>query len=689
MSSLGDKWYLTFSEIQIKYPRYLKADAREKLGKMSGKKPYTLNIDLNVLNHLGLNLYSNVPAVLSELIANAWDADASEVTVLVEGRQDNKTITISDNGHGMDDSDFRTKFLTVGYERRGGGGKGDKTKDKKRTIMGRKGIGKLSVFSIAKTIQIITKKREKETIAIEMDVDKIKEAIDHKKEYQPTILKKYPKDMDKLRSGTKLILKKLKKRVNSSFDQHLRQRIAHRFSVFSKEFTVFVNGEQITDADRNYFDKLECCLIYGDFSKSKFKHEKKYIKPRSNTLQGSQKVKGWLGLAKETRNLNKEWGNLNRIPLFVRGKIALEDMMSLYQEGGLYTKYITGEIYADFLDITKEDDISTSSRQDFIQDDKRFSALKDFVKQELKFLSKERVNLKNQEGKKEALKIPAIKEWYGTLKGDRENSAKKLFGRINAIATDDNQKKTLLKHGVLAFEHLQQKDRLNELEDIDINNLNSVVKLFSELDDIEATWYYEITQGRLKVIKKLSDHVNDDALEKIIQKHIYDHLWLLDPSWDRATEPPTLEKSVNTSFSKISDKNNKQKAGRIDIQYRKTSGKYVIIELKRGSVKTSTPKIMEQINPYKDALEKELLKANQEESFSIEAVCIVGKELEDWNNPKKKQASEQSLDAQNIRVVTYQQLIRDAEISYSQYLKKNEDKSRIRKILDEIDEHPI
>ena len=42
-------------------------------------KEYTLKIDLNVLNHLGLNLYSNVPAVLAELIANVWDADASTV----------------------------------------------------------------------------------------------------------------------------------------------------------------------------------------------------------------------------------------------------------------------------------------------------------------------------------------------------------------------------------------------------------------------------------------------------------------------------------------------------------------------------------------------------------------------------------------------------------------------------------
>jgi len=35
---------------------------------------YTLTLDLNVLNHLGINLYSNVPAVLSEVVANSWDA---------------------------------------------------------------------------------------------------------------------------------------------------------------------------------------------------------------------------------------------------------------------------------------------------------------------------------------------------------------------------------------------------------------------------------------------------------------------------------------------------------------------------------------------------------------------------------------------------------------------------------------
>ena len=42
---------------------------------------YRMTISLNVLNHLGLYLYSNTPAVLAEVIANAWDADAKTVRV--------------------------------------------------------------------------------------------------------------------------------------------------------------------------------------------------------------------------------------------------------------------------------------------------------------------------------------------------------------------------------------------------------------------------------------------------------------------------------------------------------------------------------------------------------------------------------------------------------------------------------
>ena len=646
---------------------------------------YTLDIDLNVLNHLGLNLYSNVPAVLAELIANAWDADALRVDVSVQGLDAGKKIIIQDNGCGMNDADLREKFLTVGYQRRSGGS-GDQSPGKGRSVMGRKGIGKLSVLSIARKVYVYTKKEATDLLAIVLDVEKIQEAIEKKEKYHPSVID-VPEDIDLGSSGTALVLSDLKKRVNASLDTYLRQRVARRFSIISNDFQVFVNDDEITLNDRNYFGKMEYALVYGDFETSNFKHNKKYVVQREeNTVDEEKKysIRGWIGLVKESGALQDGADNLNKISILARGKVALEDILDSYREGGLYTKYVIGELEADFLDLTEEDDIATSSRQDFIQSDERFVQLREFVEQELKHLAGERVKLKDEEGAKKASEIPAVKEWYESLKGDTKTSAKKLFGRINQIATDEDHRKTLYKHGVLAFEHLHHKEKLNELEQLDINNLEVAVKLFSELDDIEASWYYQITEGRLDVIKKLSDHIDDDVLEKVIQRHIYNHLWLLDPSWDRATETPTLEQSVTTEFKKISDKlTPEEKQGRLDIRYKKTSGKHVIIELKRGSVRTSTGALIDQVKKYIRALRKQLREAR--ESESIEAICLVGKELSDWEDSESRQESERSLEAMHIRVITYQQLIRDAEASYQQYLEKKKDKGRIKKILDEIE----
>ena len=112
---------------------------------------YQMGISLNVLNHLGLNLYSNTPAVLAEVIANSWDADAHIVDVQFDF--ENKTIKIVDDGHGMSVADINEKYLYVGYQKRAGncfhtpGG---------RRPMGRKGIGKLSLFSIADKYSVYT-----------------------------------------------------------------------------------------------------------------------------------------------------------------------------------------------------------------------------------------------------------------------------------------------------------------------------------------------------------------------------------------------------------------------------------------------------------------------------------------------------------------------------------------------------
>jgi HSP90 family molecular chaperone len=75
-----------------------------------------MGISLNALEHLGMNLYSNVPAVLSEIVANAWDADATGVEV--DLNRGNQSVSITDNGIGMSRDEAIDRFLTVGFKRR-------------------------------------------------------------------------------------------------------------------------------------------------------------------------------------------------------------------------------------------------------------------------------------------------------------------------------------------------------------------------------------------------------------------------------------------------------------------------------------------------------------------------------------------------------------------------------------------
>jgi hypothetical protein len=52
-----------------------------KAKKAEEEHPFEMTVDLSVVESLGINLYSNAAAVLTELVANAYDADAGTVTI--------------------------------------------------------------------------------------------------------------------------------------------------------------------------------------------------------------------------------------------------------------------------------------------------------------------------------------------------------------------------------------------------------------------------------------------------------------------------------------------------------------------------------------------------------------------------------------------------------------------------------
>lgn len=137
---------------------------------------------------------------------------------------------------------------------------------------------------------------------------------------------------------------------------------------------------------------------------------------------------------------------------------------------------------------------------------------------------------------------------------------------------------------MLAFEKLKLRDNLSRIEQIKDDDFTGYLQAFESHDELEAQLYYEISKGRLDIIKSFEDLGEDDVLEKVLQKFLFQHLWLLDPSWDRAATDPVMEAEVKKAVLDGAEFNKEymNEIGRVDIQYRKSGGEHVIIEMKRA-----------------------------------------------------------------------------------------------------------
>lgn len=121
-----------------------------------------MRFDPNVITHLGIQMYSTLPPVIAELVSNSYDAESEEVNIFLNDGSDEKSIIIEDNGHGMSFEEINDKFLVIGRNRRKEE-KSEKSKNGKRDVIGKKGIGKLAFFGIASIVEITTIQDYKKT----------------------------------------------------------------------------------------------------------------------------------------------------------------------------------------------------------------------------------------------------------------------------------------------------------------------------------------------------------------------------------------------------------------------------------------------------------------------------------------------------------------------------------------------
>ena len=113
-----------------------------------------VNLSYAMVDLLSESHYSSPNKAVQELVSNAFDAEAQNVHVVLSIDQGkNSSITVIDDGEGMDDDDFERHWLIgKSYKR----DHSDSPQDRKQ--IGKFGIGKLATYVLANRLTHISKK---------------------------------------------------------------------------------------------------------------------------------------------------------------------------------------------------------------------------------------------------------------------------------------------------------------------------------------------------------------------------------------------------------------------------------------------------------------------------------------------------------------------------------------------------
>lgn len=645
---------------------------------------YRMTVDLNVLEHLGINLYSNIAAVLTEAVANAWDADAKRVDITIDkatGR-----ICIADDGMGMSVQDMNDKYLHVGYRRRIG--ERDKT-PMGRFVMGRKGLGKLSLFSIAQIIEVQSAKGRARH-GLTMNLAEIEKALRaNKTMYLPRPMEsKYVK----VKKGTAITLTDIKKHVFERSIVALRTQLARRFSVIGErfDFKVVLNGSVVGIEDRCELQKAQFVWRIGDGEMPKMPSGCKILEQHSIQIPSNGKfirLKGWVATAYLPKDLETDAGNMNGIVVMARGRLIQEDILVNVNDGRMYTTYLTGQIEADVLDDTDDIDIATSDRQRMKEDDPRYLKLIDTVKFVLSVIESEWTGLrKKYEVARVKKEIPEVREWLDEMRPGVKENAEKMIAQISSFHVEnEGERKILYKHGILAFERMRLRGSESEFVQ-GISKVERLLELLSDRDALEAELYRDIVRSRLEAIRHISELVDADKKEKVLQEYLFNHLWLLDTTWERATGSERMEQALKKEFREFSeDLTDEESKGRLDIRYKTSAGSHIIVELKRYKRPMTLPELQEQGGKYRSALGKCLAKQGKVNP-DIQIVFVLGRPVAEENDPAfGPQIVRDMLKSMGARIVYYDEMIVNAQKAYSEYAEKEKAVNKLDKVLQALD----
>lgn len=115
----------------------------------SGTATFSSNSQL--LSELGERLIATNQIALSELVKNAYDADAVSCHIWLE--DDNSELIVEDDGHGMTEDEFLNFWMTIATPNRT---RNPESRRYDRPVTGSKGVGRFAVRNLGRHLELTT-----------------------------------------------------------------------------------------------------------------------------------------------------------------------------------------------------------------------------------------------------------------------------------------------------------------------------------------------------------------------------------------------------------------------------------------------------------------------------------------------------------------------------------------------------
>lgn len=613
------------------------------------KNPYVMQFDTGTIKHLGLQMYSTLPPVVGELVANSWDANASRVEIIIpETALDpfscESKIVIRDDGIGMSDEDVRNKYIIIGRDRRDSERTDESPEPLKRKIMGRKGIGKMSSFGVAKEIEIESVK-DGETSRFVMNYDRMMAATDRSIEFDAL------PETGKVTRGTQITLRKFTKFNTKPIPiGPLRRRLARRFSVIGIQngFEVSINGTPISPDERDLKRLLDIdadgCPYIWEYDNERICEDAEW------------RVSGWIGALDRTSE--REDGVDRGITLMARGKLVREPFVFNAPVGQQYAlSYIVGELHVEFVD-EAEDTISTN-RNDLVWDTEANEALKEWGQKKVNDIAREWAERRGSDNRKKLEQSPLYLDFRTRADEIGSKRASKLVDRLvrQAISTNPVAKADdfdpIIETALDFLEFDAFREIAEDISEANLNNIPSILNLFQEWQIVEAKEMAGVMEGRISTIEKFQNLIETNALEvPTIHNFLKEFPWIIDPRWTLIADEAQYSSLLKERFPESPDTPEPNK--RIDFLCVSETDRISVVEIKRPGAVVSVSDFA-QIEHYVGFM-KHIGRQSTDPDYRYESVkgyLVCGQVANTWEARDKQHNLEQN----GIYVRLYSQLL--------------------------------